>query len=235
MNIGGAARNRIARLNATTGAADVSFDPNANHFVYSLAVQADGKVVVGGEFNGANSIAGGTRNRIARLNSNGTLDTGFNPDANNPVASITVRADGKILAGGLFTSIGGAARNRLALLDATTGLADSFDPNANSIVYPIAVQGDGQVLAGGQFNGTNSIGGATRNYIARLDPAAGAADSFDPNANSSVFTIALQADGKVLAGGQFTGPNSIGGATRNFIARLQAATGAADSFDRTRT
>src|SRR5207244_2226379 len=84
-----------------------------------------------------------TRNRIARLNPDGTLDTAFNPNANGGVYTIAVQADGKILAGGAFTSIGGQTRNRIARLDATTGLADSFDPNANSTVYAITVQADG--------------------------------------------------------------------------------------------
>ncbi len=48
------------------------------------------------------------------------------------VHSIAVQADGKILAGGGFSSIGGQTRNHIARLDPTTGLADSFDPNANS-------------------------------------------------------------------------------------------------------
>ena len=96
------------------------------------------------------------------------------------VHSIAVQADGKILAGGDFTSIGGQTRNRIARLDATTGLADSFDPNANGNVYSIAVQADGKILAGGDFT---SIGGQTRNRIARLDATTGSADSFDPNAN----------------------------------------------------
>ena len=62
-----------------------------------------------------------------------------------------MQADGKILAGGDFTSIGGQTRNRIARLDATTGLADSFNPNANDAVYSIAVQADGKILAGGDF------------------------------------------------------------------------------------
>ena len=117
------------------------------------------------------------------------------------VDSIAVQADGKILAGGDFTSIGGQTRNRIARLDATTGLADSFDPNANDAVYSIAVQADGKILAGGDFT---SIGGQTRNRIARLDATTGLADSFNPNANGVVFSIAVQADGKILAGGIFT-------------------------------
>ena len=93
----------------------------------------------------------------------------------------------------------------------------------------IAVQADGKILVGGFFNGANSIGGQTRNLIARLDPTTGLADSFDPNANVDVLSIAMQADGKILAGEvQFT---SIGGQARNYIARLDPTTGLADSFN----
>ena len=60
------------------------------------------------------------------------LDTAFDPNANEWVYSIAVQADGKILAGGFFTSIGGQPRNYIARLDATTGLADSFNPNVGS-------------------------------------------------------------------------------------------------------
>ncbi len=98
-----------------------------------------------------------------------------------------MQADGKILAGGIFTDeqIGGQTRNSIARLDATTGLADSFDPNANDYVDSIAVQADGRILAGGAFH--DSIGGQTRNRIARLDATTGLADSFDPNANILSF------------------------------------------------
>jgi hypothetical protein len=122
--------------------------------------------------------------------------------------------DGKILAGGNFTSIGGQPRNRIARIDATPGLADSFDPNADSEVFSIAVQADGKILAGGNFD---SIGGQTRSRIARLDATTGLADSFDPNANEHVFAIAVQADGKILAGGNFS---TIGGQPRSLFARL---------------
>src|SRR5437773_11207387 len=88
------------------------------------------------------------------------------------------------------------------------------------------MQTDGKILAGRNFT---NIGGQTRNFIARLDATTGAADSFDPNANSLVLSIAVQADGKILAGGFF---GNIGGQTRNYIARLDATTGVADSFDR---
>src|SRR6202040_391215 len=122
------------------------FDPNANGVVRVVVAQPDGKILIGGDFttlapNGGVAV---TRNHIARLNPDGTLDTAFNPNANGSAHSIAVQADGKILAGGFFSSIGGQTRNRIARIDATTGLADSFDPNARGAVFSIAVQADGK-------------------------------------------------------------------------------------------
>jgi hypothetical protein len=62
-SIGGAPRNRIARLTATTGLAD-PFNPDASGDVYAIAVQADGKILVGGVFT---LIGGQTRDKFARL------------------------------------------------------------------------------------------------------------------------------------------------------------------------
>ncbi|HKP02317.1 MAG TPA: hypothetical protein VJU77_03060 [Chthoniobacterales bacterium] len=226
-NVLGLQRNHIARLNHD-GTVDADFDPNANGNVLSIAVQADGKILVGGSFSGASSIGGQARNHIARLDAVTGLADSFDPNANGDVKAITLQSDGKILAGGLFTSIGGQVRNRIARLDGATGLADSFDPNANGDVNAITLQADGKILVGGAFAGANSIGGQSRNRIARLDAGTGLADSLDPGANGSVNSIALQADGRILAGGSFT---DIGQQSRNRIARLDPNTGQADSFD----
>ena len=120
-----------------------------------------------------------------------------------------MQADGKILVGGEFNNIGGQTRSDIARLDATTGLADSFDPNANGPVYAIAVQADGKILIGGDFTTLSPNGGAavTRNRIARLNPDGTLDTAFNPNANGSVRSIAVQADGKILAGG-FSRPSA---------------------------
>ena len=167
---------------------------------------------------------------LPTTNGGSALD-GFDPNANGPVYIVVVQPDGKILIGGGFTSVLGVTRNRIARLNPDGTLDTAFNPNANDAVHSIAVQADGKILAGGAFNGANSIGGQTRNRIARLDPITGLADSWDPNANSDVYAIALQADGEILAGGAFNGANSIGGQMRNRIARLDPTTGLADSFD----
>ena len=180
--------------------------------------EPDGKILVSGSFT---SIAGQNRNRIARLDATtGEVDP-FDPNVSNTIFSMARQADGKILVGGAFTNLGGQLRNRIARIDSITGQPDAFDPNANNAVTTIAVQTDGKILVGGPFAGAASIGGQARNHIARLDPISGLADSFDPNANDTVWSIAVQSDGKVLAGGSFMGENAIGGKPRNAIARLE--------------
>ena len=206
-----------------TGGADF-FDPNANDGIEGLAVQADGKVLVGGFFT---SIGGQTRNRIARLDAvTGAADS-FNPNSNDQVHAIAVKPDGKIMVAGWFSNIGGQMHLYITRLVAATGGSDGFNPNSNGLVYSMALQADDKVLVGGSFNGVfsnPSIGGQLRNRIARL-LASGLADSFDPNANNppintAVTGVAMQADSKILVGGGFNGANSIGGQTRNYFARL---------------
>src|SRR5260221_495763 len=84
-----------------------SFNPGANYFVYSLAVQADGKILVGGAFG---TLGGQSRNYIGRLNADGTLDTRFNSGANWTVFSLAGEAEGEGLVGGWFSTPGGPAR-----------------------------------------------------------------------------------------------------------------------------
>jgi uncharacterized delta-60 repeat protein len=220
-------RNRIARLNPD-GTIDTAFNPNANSNVRALVVQPDGKILAGGDFT---TMSGEPRNRLVRLDGASGAADSFDPNVTSVVRTLALQADGKILVGGDFTSVEGETRNFIARLNATSGSLDSFNPNANGPVRCIVVQTNGKILVGGQFNGENGIGGEARNYLARLDPATGLADSFHPNANAAVFSIAVQTDGKILAGGFFHGANSIGGQPRNRLARLNAATGVADSFN----
>ena len=133
-------RNHIGRLNAD-GSLDTSFDPGANGAVYALAVQADGKILVGGYFTtlGGGGTGTTTRNYIGRLNADGSLDTSFDPGANGAVYALAVQADGKILVGGDFTTLGGGGtgtttRNHIGRLNADGSLDTSFDPGANGIV-----------------------------------------------------------------------------------------------------
>lgn len=216
----GVTRNRIARLNSD-GSLDTSFDPGigANALIYALAVQSDGKIVIGGGFTSYN---GTTRNRIARLNADGSLDTGFSPGtaANTSVYTLAIQSDGKILIGGLFTTYGGISRNRIARINTNGTLDTGFTPGtgANDDVNSIAIQSDGKILIGGNFTTYN---GSSISRIARLNANGSRDTGFNPGAgvNGIVYAFVVQADGKILIGGSFTTYNSV---TRNRIARLNA-------------
>jgi len=207
-------------LNQTTNAQSTldDFNPQANDEILTMAVQPDGKILVGGyfysPFGQQISIGGQVRNRIARLNSDGTADITFNPNANDIVRALAIQPDGKIVIGGDFTQMGGQTRNRIARLNSDGTLDTAFNPNANDDITSLAIQADGKILVGGRFT---AISGQTRNHIARLNPDGTLDPAFNPNADFPVRTLVVQPDGKILVGGGF---GNIGGQARNKIARL---------------
>jgi uncharacterized delta-60 repeat protein len=145
---------RLVRLEVD-GAVDTTFDTGsgADGSVYAVAVQADGKMVVGGDFNWINAEK---RNRIARLNSDGSVDATFNPGSgpNTGIRCLALQPDGKILIGGVFTSFDGVPRNRIARLQEDGSLDLSFDPGeaANEVVRWVTPQADGKVVVVGGFS-----------------------------------------------------------------------------------
>ena len=66
------------------------FNPDVNGNVYALATQADGKIIVGGQFTAFTAPTGAaiSRSNIARLNVDGSIDLSFNPTASGPVLSL---------------------------------------------------------------------------------------------------------------------------------------------------
>ncbi len=212
--LGGQPRNNIGRINPD-GTLDGGFNPGASGAVYALAVQADGKIVVGGAFI---EMTGQPRERIVRLNPDGTLDGGFNPGANGPVYALAVQADGKIVMGGAFTQLGGQPRNRIGRINPNGTLDAGFNPGASGPVYALAVQADGKIVMGGAFT---QLGGQPRNNIGRINPDGTLDGGFNPGANgtgyAAVYALAVQADGKIVVGGEFT---QLGGQPRNNIGRI---------------
>ena len=214
--------------------ADPNFSIGAgfNQFgiVYSTIIQPDGKIICGGEFTSFNGVA---RNRIVRLNTDGSIDATFNPTSgfNGTVYSLSVQLDGKIICGGVFTSINGVTRNRIARLNGDGSLDASFNPGTGFNIGPtsygvksMALQPDGKIICGGDFTTFNSV---NRNRIARLNEDGTLDTSFNPgtgfNSGSSqyvcVFSIGLQPDGKIICGGDFS---SFNGVNRNMGARLNS-------------
>jgi uncharacterized delta-60 repeat protein len=216
--LGGQPCNYLGRLNAD-GTVDIGFNPPRPEGWYrytcviALAVQADGKILVGGDFT---TLAGQPRSFLARLNGDGTLDNGFNPGADYPVVSLAVQADGKILVGGDFTTLGGQSRTCLGRLNADGTVDNGFNPAPDNTVYALAVQADGRILVGGSFS---TLAGQTCKFFGRLN-ADGTLDSgFNPGADRQVYSVAVQADGKIVVGGVFF---TLGGQPRDRVGRLNA-------------
>jgi uncharacterized delta-60 repeat protein len=214
----GTSKNRIARLNID-GTLDSTFNPGtgANYGIYTTAIQSDGKIIIGGDFTSYN---GTSKNRIARLNIDGTLDATFNPGtgANGGINKTVIQSDGKIIIVGEFTSYNATTRNRIARLNADGTLDASFNPGtgANVNINTTLIQSDGKIIIGGNFTNYN---GTTRNKIARLniDGTLDALFNLGSGANNYVLTTAIQSDGKIIIGGAFTTYN---GTSKNHIARL---------------
>jgi uncharacterized delta-60 repeat protein len=218
--VNGVSRKHIARLNAD-GSLDPSFDVSTgpNDWVMALAVQPDGKVLVGGLFWAVNDIR---RDHIARLNADGSLDTTFDPGrgTNDWVMAMVMQPDGKVLVGGYFTVVNGVSRTFIARLHMDGTLDPTFDPGNSADVgvgvIALAAQPDGKTVIGGAFT---TVGGVPRNRIARLNTDGSLDTTFNPGsgANDWVKSLAVQPDGKIIIGGQFTTMNDI---PRNYITRL---------------
>ena len=196
----------IQQVLAQSGSLDLSFDPGsgAPTYVWTTCVQPDRKILIGGNFTSYNGVA---VNRIARLNSDGSLDATFNvggSGASWDVKSIALQSDGKIIIAGWFTSYNGTSRKGIARLNSDGTLDSTFDPGigANSDCNVAVIQNDGKILLGGAFSSYN---GTARNRIVRINSNGSIDLSFNGCAgvDSYVYAIALQADGKILLGGQF--------------------------------
>jgi uncharacterized delta-60 repeat protein len=205
--VDGTGRSRVARF-LSDGALDLGFIPAAvsGGSIFAVAVQADRKVVIGGDFT---SVGGQSRNRIARLNADGSLDTAFNPGsaANGTVYGIAVQPDDKIVMVGAFTSVAGATRNRIARLSATGAVDPSFDPGlgANNIVYTLALLPGGKIIIGGEFT---SVNGFPRNGVARLNgDTSGETLRIRPGFGFSANTFRLSVD--AIAGRRYALDTSI--------------------------
>ncbi|MGD9157308.1 MAG: hypothetical protein PVG39_02785 [Desulfobacteraceae bacterium] len=197
----GTSRNSIARLN-TDGSLDATFDPGtgANDVIWDIAIQTDGKIVIGGQFTTYNGTG---RNRIVRINTDGSLDATFNPGtgANQTILALSIQGDGKIIAGGVFTTYNGTGRNRIVRINTDGSLDATFNPGtgANDEVYALSIQGDGKIIAGGAFTTYNGTG---RNRIVRINTDG----SLDATFNSGTLfsyviqsEIIIQGDGKIIA------------------------------------
>jgi hypothetical protein len=209
---------RGAAVNTITGEPNLKY-ARVNGSILAVASDGAGGWYIGGGFSKVGDV---TRNRIARILSDGTVDPNWYPSngANDSVRTIVV-GDNYIYVGGGFSTIGGSSRYNLAALNKTTGeVITGWNANVSfsGDVYTLSLSSSVLYL-GGTFT---SIGGNTRNYIGAVDANNGGLLSWNPNANNSVFALAVSGT-TVYVGGAFTtigSPSSV----RNYIAALDATT-----------
>lgn len=175
-NYAGVIRRRIARLHPD-GSLDLTFNAavvwsdGADNDINALQLQPDGRIVIGGSFS---SYSGVSRNGVARLFSDGSLDASFDPGAGvtfsaaaGRVETLVLQPDGKVLLGGRFDTVDTLLRKNLARLNANGSADASFDPGpgTNLPVYALALEPSGRLWVGGQFTNCR---GVPRGRLARL-------------------------------------------------------------------
>jgi len=196
------------------GSLNPSFDPDDGpDFQVNTALPLpDGKIMIGGSFSEYNAVS---RNGIARINADGTLDATFDPGTGIPVIvgrnerkidDIKIQADGKILIAGIFDTYNTSAKKDMARLNADGSLDASFTLDARIVTYigirTIALQPDGKIIVTGTFN----LNG-TRKSVARLNADGSLDETFSSYiapyglTNNEMYRSLVMPDGKILIAG----------------------------------
>jgi uncharacterized delta-60 repeat protein len=231
-SVAGLARPYLGRL-LENGNADTTFDPGSgpNGTVRALAVQPDGRILVGGDFTTINGVP---RASIARLQPNGTLDLTFDPGTGatgnrppgvsfpSPIVQTILWSEGKIWIGGDFAKFNGISRFSLARLNEDGSLDTSFNPNpgVEGRVVAMAVDRAGKLVVAGAFTKVNGISSSS---IARLNPDGSVDSSFRGpfgELGGLVLSLVVQPDGRIVIAGQFIGLETAGGSNSAIVARL---------------
>jgi uncharacterized delta-60 repeat protein len=216
----GIAQQHIARLNVD-GSLDTTFHTGSgtDGVIYTMAIQTDKKIIIGGNFNNYNGVS---RKKITRLNADGTLDGTFNSGtgADSAVYAISIQNDGKIIMGGCFKTFNGKDAHCITRLISTGSRDSTFNgTGANDTVKTIVLQPDGRILIGGNFTSYN---GVKKNYITRLDPSGNLDATFTGigpiGTGACVQSMAIQSDGKIIVGGTFTAYDTT---KKNCLVRIQ--------------
>jgi len=114
--VNGQSRHHMARLNPD-GSLDASFQngmAGADDYAGCIGYDPSGKVLIGGQFTSVNGVG---RTNVARLNSNGSLDTNFLANVDSFLELLLVQPDSRvIIEGNYINTVDGRSRNRIARL-----------------------------------------------------------------------------------------------------------------------
>lgn len=201
-----------------TGSLDTSLpDLNVNNTVRAVLPQADGGIIIGGQFT---AVGATSRSRLARIAPDGTLDESWCPaGADGTVHALAYDSSGRILVGGEFSNLAGVTRGRLGrLLSDGTLDTDFADPSLRrssaATVNAVAEQpgSGGKLVAMGVFTDVGPEGaayGTDYENIVRI-AADGSIDTTFPATilNGNGFAVDFQRSGanagRMILGGYFT-------------------------------
>ncbi len=213
----GATTSAVARVTVNAsplvaGRPDTSLATRSgpNDSIYSVRLQPDGRVLIGGSFT---SVDGIPRRGIARLLADGSLDPGFDPGATvsgtDPgevltVQSIVIQSDGKIIIGGRSISASGSLRSYLARLDQNGRLDPDYNPDViGNSISTLLLQEDGRLVIGGWFG---AVDGLAQSHLARLNCDGTLDTNFlsGSGPNGPVLNVARQDENRLIIAGNFS-------------------------------
>lgn len=212
----GVAAGNFMRLNED-GTLDPTFmyTNSSNIAPNSIAVQQDGKIIIGGNSS--------MTPRIMRVNADGTADPLFNPGigTNGSIWQVAVQNDGKILIAGQFSSYNGSPAISLARLNSDGSVDPSFNMGSGlyyqtwnlPYINALVLQSDGKILVGGTFisyNGVAATGFLRLNVDGSMDPTFNMGTGFSNGTMTpSVGAVRILPDGKLLVSGGFYSYNGV--------------------------
>jgi hypothetical protein len=192
-------------------------DLQLHHAGYVLAsvTLPDGSRIVAGAFSSLNGVS---RSSLAKVMSDGTVDSSWNPNVTGTSPSINavaVDGAGNLYVGGFFESVNGFPRSNLARLKPDGSVDQTWNPSPpNNTVSILALDGTGDLFVAGYFT---SIGGEPIASLAKLSTTDASVDvTWNPAPDGQVDSLVY--DGTYLfVGGEFA---NIGGQSRNYLAKL---------------
>lgn len=228
-SVDGIPAGNIARL-LPDGSRDPAFAPlsGANGPINCMLVTGGQKIWIGGEFT---SYDGASRNRLALLNEDGTLDTtadvgtGFDGPVFCMTSTSPAASFASFYVGGSFSSYKGGPRSNLALISAITGgLHTSFSGATNGPVHAILcgspLPTGAQVLVAGDFTQANGVARshmAAFSFSGQVRPFNSATGS---GPNGPIYSLSHGSlSPEIWVGGSFT---SFGGQARQNLALVHA-------------